>query len=152
MTIYKVINGKRYDCRSAQLMAEYEYSNRRDFHWYHEELYRRKTGDFFLACEGGPASQYRRTINQNEWTGGEKIIPLTHDEAREWVERHCDGTTYDLIFPETLLDDEAPTKEAVSVRLTPAVMAELRKRAAAGGKSISETAERLLVQAMSGKA
>lgn len=147
MTIYKVIGGKRYDCRSAQLLAEYEYSNSRDFHWYHEELYRRKTGDFFLACEGGPASPYRRTISANEWSGGEKIIPLTHDEAREWVEQHCDGTTYDLIFP----DVEQAGKEQIALTMSAGVVSALRKRAAATGCGLSETVERLLMRAMADK-
>ena len=145
MTIYKVIDGKRYDCRSAQLVAEYEHLNRRDFGWYREELYRRKTGDFFIAGEGGPASSYRKTISKNEWTGGEKIIPLSDEEAKKWVEAHCDGQMYDLLFPE----NENPGKTTVSLKMSNSVLFSIKELANAEHKSVSETVEKLLMERLS---
>ena len=98
MTIYKVINGKRYDTRTAELMTEsYNGYNSRDFNWVHEELYRKKTGEYFLAGEGGPMTGYAEHVGSMRGYG-EKIIPLSDDQARKWVEDHCSGDEYDRIF------------------------------------------------------
>lgn len=94
----KIINGKRYDTETAQLIGSTSYSNRTDFHFWSEELYRKKTGEFFLYCEGGPASKYGRQIEQNTWSGGEKIIPLTLAEAKEWGEMYLDADKYEQVF------------------------------------------------------
>src|SRR5690606_40408270 len=79
----KIINGKRYDTETAQFIGSASYSNRTDFRFWSEELYRKKTGEFFLYGEGGPASKYGRKIEQNTWSGGEQIIPLTLKEDRK---------------------------------------------------------------------
>jgi hypothetical protein len=94
----KVINGKRYDTDTAKLVGETSYSNRGDFYFWSEELYRKKTGEFFLYGEGGPASKYSQQIAQNEWAGGEQIIPLTLAEAREWAEKYLDADEYEKVF------------------------------------------------------
>jgi len=94
----KIINGKRYDTETAQLIGSASYSNRTDFHFWNEELYRKKTGEFFLYGEGGPASKYSRQIEQNTWSGGEQIIPLTLEEAQEWGEKYLDADEYEEVF------------------------------------------------------
>src|SRR5690606_41772958 len=66
-----------------QFIGSASYSNRTDFRFWSEELYRKKTGEFFLYGEGGPASKYGRKIEQNTWSGGEQIIPLTLKEDRK---------------------------------------------------------------------
>lgn len=94
----KIINGKRYDTETAQLIGSASYSNRTDFHFWSEELYRKKTGECFLYCEGGPASKYGRQIEQNAWSGGEKIIPLTLKEAQKWGEEYMNADEYEQVF------------------------------------------------------
>jgi len=94
----KIINGKRYDTETAQLIGSASYSNRSDFRFWSEELYRKKTGEFFLYGEGGPASKYGRKIEQNTWAGGEQIIPLTLKEAQEWAEKYLDADEYEAVF------------------------------------------------------
>jgi hypothetical protein len=94
----KIINGKRYDTETAQLIGSASYSNRSDFSYWAEELYLKRTGEFFLYGEGGPMSKYRRTISQNEWSGGEKIIPLSIEEAKEWSEKYLDANEYEALF------------------------------------------------------
>lgn len=94
----KIINGKRYDTETAQLIGSASYSNRTDFHFWSEELYRKKTGEFFLYCEGGPASKYGRQIEQNTWSGGEQIIPITLAEAQKWAEKYLDADKYEEVF------------------------------------------------------
>jgi hypothetical protein len=94
----KIINGKRYDTETAQLIGSTSYSNRTDFYFWREELYRKKTGEFFLYGEGGPASKYSRQIEQNSWSGGKKITPLTREEAQEWAEKYLDADEYEEVF------------------------------------------------------
>jgi len=94
----KIINGKLYDTSTATLISSAEYSYPGDFSHWREELYRKKTGEFFLYGKGGPMSKYSRKIGQNEWSGGEKIHPLTLREAQEWAEEHLDAEEYEQVF------------------------------------------------------
>lgn len=94
----KIINGKRYDTGTAKLIGEASYSNRTDFNYWSEELYQKRTGEFFIYGEGGPASKYSRSTGQNSWSGGEKIIPITIKEAKEWAEKYLDGDEYEALF------------------------------------------------------
>jgi len=94
----KIINGKKYDTETAQLIGGAGYSERRDLYYWREVLYRKKTGEFFLYGEGGPNSKYSRKIGQCTWSGGEQIIPLTLDEAQEWAEKYLDAEKYEEVF------------------------------------------------------
>ena len=94
----KIINGKRYDTRTAERIGDTGYSQPGDFEYWHESLYRKKTGEFFLYGEGGAKSKYSRRIGQNEWSGGEEIRPLTLTEAQEWAEKYLDADEYEEIF------------------------------------------------------
>lgn len=94
----KIINGKFYDPETADLIGTYEYSSRSDFHWYKEELYQKKSGEFFLYGHGGALSKYRELIDCNNWTSGEDIIPLSDSEARDWLEEYSDAKTYKKVF------------------------------------------------------
>lgn len=98
MNMKRVINGKRYDTTTAQPIAEHSHRYPGDFEYYDETLYRKKTGEFFLAGEGGPMSKYARAVDHNTRSGGKDIIPITEDMAKEWVERYEDFDTYESIF------------------------------------------------------
>ena len=96
----KIINGKKYNTETAEFIGDYSYSNPSDFHYFSEELYRKKTGEFFLYGEGGPASKYAEAVGVRACAGGEKIIPLTIDEAKEWAEKNLDADKYEELFGE----------------------------------------------------
>lgn len=97
----KIINGKKYNTQTAENLGEYWNGlSVRDFGHCTETLYKKRTGEFFLHGEGGPMTKYKKTIGMNEWSGGEKIIPLTFEEAREWAETHLDAEEYEKIFGE----------------------------------------------------
>ena len=93
-----IINGKVYDTEKAKYLGVDSYSNPSDFHYWCEELYQKRTGEFFLYGKGGPMSRYAERIEQNGWSGGEQIIPLTYDKAREWAEEHLRVEYYEEIF------------------------------------------------------
>lgn len=96
----KIINGKKYDTDTAKLMGTYtngiSYS---DFEFFMSELYKKKTGEFFLYQEGGPMSIVA-VHHGNNTTGSERIIPISENEAKEWVEKYMDADEYENIFGE----------------------------------------------------
>ena len=101
----RIINGRRYDTDTAQLVAEFHNTpDRGDHHFYREELYRTKGGAWFVAGEGGPASRYRRTVGQNQWSSGEGLGPLTDGEAREWLEEHAKTAELEKYFGSAIVD------------------------------------------------
>lgn len=113
----QIINGKKYDTKTATFLGDYQNTwDRGDFHHYSEELYRKRTGEYFLYGEGGPMSHYSRQTAMNEWSGGERITPLTEDEAREWAEKHLDADDYEEIFGEVDEDDDdgLPSVKAIA--------------------------------------
>lgn len=95
----RIINGKKYDTETATLIDDYQVSNPSDFNYVYEALYLKKTGEYFLYGEGGANSKYRKNIALNEWSGGEKITPLTEEEAKAWVEAY-NNADYEDIFGE----------------------------------------------------
>lgn len=97
----KIINGKKYDTETAKKVGfACSYVGRGDFSWWKEELYQKKTGEFFLYGVGGPASRYSQCCGLNEWTGGERIYPMTFGEVMKWAEKNLDADEYEKIFGE----------------------------------------------------
>lgn len=137
----KIINGKLYDTTTARCLGSDSYSNRRDFHYWSEELYVKRTGEYFLYGEGGPMSRYAETVGQNEWSGGEKIIPLSLDKARKWAEEHLSADEYEEAFG---LPDEDAEDVVLYVKVPAVLMANLKARAAEDGKSVTEIVNSIL--------
>lgn len=132
----KIIKNKVYDTETAQRLAEYEpnpYQN--DFHYFCETLYQKKTGEFFLHGKGNAASKYARSCGQNEWCGGEKIVPLTYTEAQAWAEEHLDGDDYIAIFGEPEEDD---TCTKLTLSMPASQVAKLKQLAAQNGQQVGE--------------
>lgn len=101
----RIIKNKVYDTNTAQRLAENGYNYPGDLNFWNETLYRKRTGEYFLHCEGGANSRYAERIDANSWSGGERITPVTEEEAREWAERNLDGDQYEEIF-EPVVDEE----------------------------------------------
>ena len=141
----KIINGKRYDTETAKLIGEDSYSNPSDFDYWSEELYQKKTGEFFLYGEGGARTQYAQAVDQNSWTGGERIMPLSYDEAREWVEKHLDADTYEEVFGPVAEDD---SRRALNLSLPASIADTLKRMAAETGKTQSDIVAELIEQAV----
>lgn len=94
----KIIGGKRYDTETAEMVGECNNGyGRTDFNFFEEELYKKKTGEFFLYGSGGPLSKYARAVGNMRY-GDEKIVPLTLNEAKEWAERYLDADDYEALF------------------------------------------------------
>jgi hypothetical protein len=96
----KIIEGRKYDTETARQVAEWSNRDYGNFGYTAETLYLKRTGEFFLHGEGGARSKYRECEGVNLFGSGEKIVPLSEQEARAWCEEHCDGDTYEEIFGE----------------------------------------------------
>lgn len=137
----KIINGRRYDTDTAKEMGYYTYSNRTDFHFFEETLYRKNTGEFFLHGYGGVATKYAEAVGQNGWRAGERIMPMSLEEAQEWAEEHLDADEYEKIFGSV---EEDQNKRTVTFSLTEATIEKIARLAVDQNCTKSEVIERLL--------
>lgn len=95
----KILNGKRYNTETARKVADYSNGGGwRDFSHLEETLYCKRTGEYFIAGEGGPQTKYAKRVDQNSWSGGKSIIPMALTDAREWAEAHMDADEYETEF------------------------------------------------------
>ena len=138
----KIIKGKVYDTNTARLRGDY-YSpgSYRDFSHYEEHLYQKKTGEFFLHGEGGPMTKYAETVGMNEWSGGERIIPLDYNAAREWAEEHLEADEYEEIFG-VVEENEGKMTATISVNI--GIWEAAKRTASSRGIGISEYIESLI--------
>ncbi len=96
----KVVNGIMYNTATATRIAGWESGNMSDFAYCCECLYQKKNGEFFIHGEGGPLTVYAK--HYDGCSGyGERIEPITEDDARIWCERHLDGDAFEKIFGPT---------------------------------------------------
>ena len=86
----RIINLKRYDTDTAELVATWSNGgSRSDFRYCSENLYRTKNGAWFLHGEGGPLSKYAETCEAGRgMRGGSQIKPFTEEDAAAWLAKH----------------------------------------------------------------
>lgn len=131
----KIIGGKLYNTDTARLVGEWSNAGDwRDFGHMEEALYQKKTGEFFLHGEGGPASKYAEQTRQNAWTGGEKIIPLSYETARQWAEDHLTAEQYERAFGEVAEDEGRST---LLLSLSTSTIKKIKQEAAQAGLTVS---------------
>ena len=141
----KVIKGKLYDTDTAKRIGCYSAScGRSDYHYYEEELYQNRTGEYFLYGAGYAASKYRKLCGQNEWCDGEQIMPMAYADAKEWAEEHMDADDYIAAFGSP---DEDAEQTHLHVRISAKAGDKLKKAAAASGISLGEQIERWINEA-----
>lgn len=100
----QVINGKRYDTDKAELVCDYEFSNPSDFRHVYEALYRTAKGNWFLYGVGGPMSRYAVSLGDNSTGGSEDIVPMSADEALEFLESHDGVDGIERYFADSIED------------------------------------------------
>lgn len=130
----KIINAKVYNTETATKVGAWDngyFTN--DFNYCSEDLYKKKTGEFFLHGEGGALSTY--ASHEGNMTGyGERIIPMTYDEAAQWAERHLTGEQYEQIFGEVSEDD---TTVKTMISTTAAEIEIIKRNASKAGMTVS---------------
>ena len=131
----KIISNKLYDTETAKEIATNSHGEGpRDFHYYEETLYRKKTGEYFLHGYGGPASRYAESRGQNTWGSGEKIIPMSLESAQEWGEENMDADDYQKEFGPV---SEEGGRTTLSVCMDTATAERIRREAKEKGMSVS---------------
>lgn len=139
----KIIRGKVYDTDTARYVGGD--SGGDGFSRWSEDLYQKRTGEFFLFGEGGPATKYAEYIDgNNAWSNGSKIIPLNVDAAREWVEKHLDADDYEALFGAP--DEDDTERTAISALLPAGLIKRARQRAADDKTTLTAMIETALTQ------
>lgn len=89
----RVINRELYDTDRAEQIAQHApNTDRGDFYYLIETLYKTSGGEYFLHGEGGAATKYAKPCNGGGTTGGAEIEPLNEEAALDWCEeRGIDG-------------------------------------------------------------
>ena len=144
----KIINGKVYNTQTAKCLVEWDNGHfKSDFNYCSEDLYRKRTGEYFLHGQGGAMSKYSsRSGNSSGW--GDQIIPLTLDEAKEWAEKKLDGDEYESIFG-AIAEDSTTTR--INWTLDGDIVEDLRQRTAETGVPVSRAVSDVLRAAGYGK-
>lgn len=66
-----------------------------DSRWFSEELYRKKTGEFFIYGRGKSMSPYREGEDTGIKDVREQIVAVSEDRAKEWASTNLDSKAYD---------------------------------------------------------
>lgn len=140
----KILKNRVYDTETATFVADFSPDGYGpgDFEWYREALYIKKTGEYFLHGEGGPLSPYASPYGKNGRQGGEAIVPLTYEEARQWAEDYLPGDIYLKHF-EAEGEEEEISVQAYIKPKEKAILDRLRS----DGRTISEVISDLLREA-----
>lgn len=100
-----VIDGVRYDTEKADRVASFSNGNdTNSFEYFEEELYVTTRGTWFVAGWGNARSRYASDVGNATRGTGERVTPLTSDEARAWLERHREVDALERYFADSLLD------------------------------------------------
>jgi hypothetical protein len=101
-----IINGKRFDTATATLIGDASYpGSQTDFQWWRAGLYKTpRSGQFFLAGQGGPMTRWAQPIGNQGMTGGEGVVPMTLEEARDWAERYLTIAEVEAAFSDHIED------------------------------------------------
>lgn len=100
----KIINGTRYDTTKAIEIGSFSSPhNCTDFQYWEATLYRTKNGRFFLAGEGGAMSRYGTPVSGGMGYG-ERLEPMSREDALEWAERYLDADDAEKHFGDDIQD------------------------------------------------
>lgn len=136
----KIIKGRKYDTDTAKRICEYSRGYYNDLDFISEELYKKRTGEFFLYGEGGARSKYAQYLGNDSYSGGERIIPLTYNQAKEFAEKYADPETYEDVFGEV---DEGEDMH-LHVTISPKSKDKLQKMAVERQTTLSALLEQMI--------
>lgn len=94
----KIIGGKVYNTKTAQLLGEWTYSYENSFDYEHEKLYKTKKGAYFIYGYGHADSPYAKQNDNGTREPGEDIRLVSEEKAKEIAEQNLDPEDYAKIF------------------------------------------------------
>lgn len=132
----KIIGSKKYDTETAKQVGETWSAGEGGLAWTQETLYRKRSGEYFLFGEGGAMSRYAEEVGQSSWSGGERIMPLTYTEAKDWAEQHMDADAYISAFGDP--GEGGDGLAQMAVRIPESTIAALDRMVSATGRGKAE--------------
>lgn len=94
-----IIRGKVYDTEKATLVCKIWEGAKGDFRHFEAELYQTpRSKQYFLAGSGGQMTCFARRVDQNSWSGGSGIIPLSEEDALRYAEQYASSDVVELFF------------------------------------------------------
>ena len=84
----RIIDGLTYNTETATTVASWDHGYRGDHGMYEESIYVTKRGRWFRAGFGGPSSMYAIRVDNNSYSGGYGLFPLTENEAMRVLESY----------------------------------------------------------------
>lgn len=137
----KIINGRLYNTETAKKLAEFQSSRPcSDFEYFEEALYQKRTGEYFLAGRGNALSKYSKS-DGDSLCSGERITPISYDQAQQWAERHISADSYIKLFGDP---EDDITKQTVTYSLSASAVQKIKREAAKQAISASEFIEQLI--------
>ena len=138
----KVIRNKLYNTDTAKAIKHRFTENvpNNDFNFESETLFRKKTGEYFLAGEGGPFTKYAN-ISDCDDAFAKKIIPLKFKQAQEWAEQYMTAEEYSAEFGEPSEDETI----RVAAEIPETIKAKLDETARNEKKSVAAVIRDILV-------
>lgn len=141
----RIIDGKRYDTTTAEEIGSARHGSKRDYEYYEETLYCKRTGEYFVYGFGHGASRYAKQVC-GDWGPGEGIIPMTYEQARVWAENNLDPDDYEREFGPTSEDGDG-ADVVLSVRVSPATREILRRLSKQTGRSQGDLLDEIVARA-----
>lgn len=147
----KRIDGLIYDTAKAREVITYSDFPKSSNEHIEETLYRKRTGEFFLYGKGNANSGYATYNNMGGgYEPGERIIPLTFDDAKLWYKRNLNNNEYDFSDEQYenlfIAKDKSKQKKVVaSISISVLAKQELERLASIQRKTQSEIVENLIL-------
>lgn len=135
------IANRHYDTDTAKALGNWQRGYTSDKGHISETLYVTEAGEYFLHGEGGPRSRYAQRVAPNTWGYGERIIPMTVEEAHDWAESHLTESAHDTAFKP---EGELGNQTSITLKLRTATVEKLQKLAREQGVQPSELVDALL--------
>jgi hypothetical protein len=98
LVMRRIIEKRVYDTEVSVYIADnWNGLMQEDDRYCEERLYKTKKGNYFLYGSGGPLSKYSKTIG-NKILGITILIPLTIEEAYDWLKTHNETEAIEEFF------------------------------------------------------
>lgn len=102
----KIIDGKRYNTETAELVFEYANGhNCGDFQYRSKDLYRTKGGAWFIHHFGGAMTDMSVPCGNNGRGGSSDIEPVSDTDALGFLEAHSDDNAALAAIEKYFADD-----------------------------------------------
>lgn len=143
----KVIKGKRYNTDTARKIGGFKEFDPLSPDYIKEDLFVKKSGEYFLFCEGGSKSRYAQRSGSS-WVNGSKIVPLSYTDAMSWSMDNLDEFTFrDEFYDDNVHVDYLDGKKVTfSTRINKALLNRFEKYCRRMEVSKSDKLERILLE------